>query len=286
MKKLKLFLLVAMLFGMVACQDDRNPNQRDLAPIRTYKSYIETFVKCKKIIVQSVGEVKIDETKKVIGPCTYRWTTGETNPNILSVTDGIELDIYGHQSSIDEKDTCVFYDNSSFTVSTLNESERNYYLERKKGYDHYITLIGDTSYNAQLRADESSLSWAIITPLKSIVIVADKDFSNDYPAGSDLSPLFTVYFNDLYSTVKNGYKSIEGTYRFVEDAPFPESIRKVKLSEANFEERPFIGPQWLCFLDVAPETTGTYTFLVKATFVDGTVLESSAPPINIKDVND
>jgi hypothetical protein len=270
-----------------ACDKDTSPNQEeDLGRIMTYRSYIEGFVKCRQIRVQSVLGVKIDETKRTFGPCIDRLVLGETNSDTFSVTDGIELDIYRHHlSNSDEEDTCVFYDNSSFTVSTLNESEQNYYLERKKGYDHYITLIGDTSYNTQLRGDETSLSWAIITPLKSIVIVADKDFSNDYPAGSDLSPLFTVYFNDPYSTVKNGYKSIEGTYKSVENAPYPESIRKVKLSEANFEERPFIGDRWLCFLDVAPETTGTYTFLVKATFVDGTVLESPAPSINIKGVN-
>jgi hypothetical protein len=35
-------------------------------------------------------------------------------------------------------------------------------------------------------------------------------------------------------------------------------------------------------LDVAPEQTGEYTFHVKAIFLDGTVVEGTAPPINIK----
>jgi hypothetical protein len=210
--------------------------------------------------------------------------TGDTNPNFFSIADGIELDI--KTKSYIDKDTCVFYDNYYYDSPYLNEDERIYYLERKKGYDYYIALIGDTSYNARLRKDAYYGGWAIITPLKSIAIVADKDFNSDYPVGSDLSSLFTVYFDDPYSTVKNGYRSVEGTYRFFENAPFPQSIFKSKLTEANFEERPFIGHEWLCFLDVAPEKADTYTFQVKVTFVDSTVLEAIAPPINIKGTND
>jgi hypothetical protein len=235
------------------------------------------------MIVQSVVGVQIDETEKTFGPCIDRLVTGDANPNVFSVADGIELNIYGHQwSNFDERDTSVFWDcqSSSYT----NEDDRIYCAERKRGYDHYITLIGDTSYNVQTR--DYLTTSAIITPLKSIAIVADKDFSSDYPAGSDLSPLFTVYFDDPYSTVKNGYKQVEGTYRFIEIAPHPQSIFKSKLSEANFEKRPFIGDEWLCFLDAAPEKTDTYTFQVKVTFADGTVLEATAPSINIKGTND
>jgi hypothetical protein len=58
------------------------------------------------------------------------------------------------------------------------------------------------------------------------------------------------------------------------------------LSEANFAERPFIGNNWYCLLDVAPEKTGEYVFNVKVTLSDGTVLETQSPPINIKGTND
>jgi hypothetical protein len=286
----KIFLAVCIIFGLSACGKDVNQNNPDdfaLAQFTIFKSYIETFVKCQVMEVQSVVGEQIDETKKIFGSCIDRLAAGDTNPNVFSVADGIELDIKGHRwSNLDEKDTCVFYDNKYYNSDLINEDERIYYAERKAGYDYYIALIGDTSYNVRSRKDEPPLGVAIITPLKSIAIVADKDFSGDYPAGSDLSPLFTVYFDDPYSTVKNGYKQVEGTYRFIEDAPHPQSIFKSKLSAANFEERSFIGNEWRCFLDVAPEKTDTYIFHVKATFVDGTVLEAPAPPINIKGAND
>jgi hypothetical protein len=280
------FLIFCIILGLGACQDQDGAaqNQEDLGPIRTYKSYIGMFVKCQEMVVQSVGGVKIDEATKVFGPCADRWTIGETSPYTFSVTDGIELDIMGHWTNVDERDTCIFYDNSYYSSPHLNEDERSYYLERKKGYDHYINLIGDTSYN--LRSRDGHLEIAIITPLKFLTIAADKNFSSDYPAGSDLSTLFTVYFDDMYSTVKNGYKSVEGTYKTLENSSLQESIFKYKLSEANFEERPFIGYRWFCFLNVAPEETGTYTFKVKAEFVDGTVLEAQSPPINIKGANE
>ncbi|GHT43475.1 hypothetical protein AGMMS49965_17320 [Bacteroidia bacterium] len=285
----QIFFLFCTMLGLSACESDTNSTPSPdyaLAPIVTLKSYIETFVDCKQISIHSVTGVKVDETKKVFGSCSDRWVVGETNNKVFSVADGIELDILGHILDWESIDTCIFYDNSYFDVPTLNDDDRAYYLERKRGYDYYTALIGDTAYNARLRGDATPLARAIITPLKSIVIVADKDFSSNYLAGSDLSSLFTVYFDDPYSTVKNGYKSVGGTYRFIDHDVFPQSVFKTKLSEANFEERPFINAEWLCFLDVAPEKTDTYSFLIKATFVNGTVLEATAPPINIKGTNE
>ncbi|MDR2010344.1 MAG: hypothetical protein LBQ22_07670 [Bacteroidales bacterium] len=285
----KLFLTVCIFLGLNACSDDVNPNTPEsvLAPMKTFKSYIQTFVNCKKkMAVSVVVGVEIDETKKIFGlsgPSYDRLLAGETNPDVFSVSDGMMLEILGHWQDSVFNDTCIIFD--ADTSSALDGEGRTYYIETKTKYDYYTALIGDTSYNAQLRGDEGPNARAIITPLNSITIVADRNFSSDYPAGSDLSPLFTVYFDDLYSTVKNGYKPVEGTYRFYENLPYPQSIVKVKLSEANFAGRPFIGVEWYCLLDVAPEKTDTYTFRVKSTFIDGTVLEATAPPINIKGVN-
>jgi hypothetical protein len=241
------------------------------------KSYIETFIDCRQLNVQSVAGVKADETKKVLGPCTHRWVTGEVIPDVFSVADGILLDIYG-----DGDATHIFYDNSFYKSPGLNDDERFYYLERKEGYEKYIDLIGDTAYNADLRIDECPHVSAIITPLRSISITCDKSYSSQYPAGSDLNSLFTVYYDDPYSTVKNGYKSIGGSYRFWDHIIYPQSVIKEKLSKADFKESPFIGSQWLCFLDEAPEKTDEYVFQVKVTLIDGTVMEATAPPVNIK----
>ena len=95
--------------------------------------------------------------------------------------------------------------------------------------------------------------------------------------------MFTVYFEDPYSFIKNGYQPIEGTYERARGViDYPQPIFRAKLSEVNFAERPFMGREWYCHLDAVPEETGNYTFSVKVTFVVGTVLEGTAPPINIK----
>jgi hypothetical protein len=287
----KVFFIACIIFGWSACSKDVNPDTpaNDLPPFETFKSYIQTFINSKKkIVIHSVAGVKTDETKKIFGRkrATHVWYVGDTILDVFSVSDGIVLHIYGHKPDFvfGEIDTCR-YDSYHLSSSYTDEAGRAYEIENKRKYDYYTALIGDTSYN--VRSREIPPERAIITPLDSITIVTDKDFSSDYPTGSNLSPLFTVYFNDPYSTVKNGYKSVEGSYRFYEEAPpHPVSIVKAKLSEANFAERPFIGDEWYCQLDVAPEKTNTYTFRVKVTFVDGTVLEATAPLINIKGTND
>jgi hypothetical protein len=54
------------------------------------------------------------------------------------------------------------------------------------------------------------------------------------------------------------------------DSPnYPYAIFKDKLSAVNFPERPFIEVDWVIVLDVAPQTTGLYTFYVTVTLEDG-----------------
>jgi hypothetical protein len=48
------------------------------------------------------------------------------------------------------------------------------------------------------------------------------------------------------------------------------------------EEYSFTEAEWRFFLDDKPDHTDTYTFHIKMTFTDGTVLENDAQPITIK----
>ncbi|MDR1121457.1 MAG: hypothetical protein LBM08_11125 [Dysgonamonadaceae bacterium] len=262
--------MVALMFH--AC--DQEDCGCSLGPEDFFKSYISYYVDCKgenSMRVQMFIK-KINPSTNIIGGSRdYTWRVGETNPNIFSVADGIAMHIHGHEWSVEERperDTCIFYDTK-------------YDADRKKGFEKYRDLTGDTCFNQVLREPPTTV-YAIITPLQHITITADKDFSEEYEAGSDLSGLFTVYFEDPYSVIKNGYRDIENTYKYTEGLPYAQSVVKARLSEANFPERPFIGDEWELFLDVAPEETGTYTFHIKATFVDGTVLEAVAPPVNIQ----
>jgi hypothetical protein len=188
-----------------------------------------------------------------------------------------------------------FYDvkgigSEDFLFSNGHSPNEPFYLQRKEGYDKYIAIIGDTLFNKKAT---TTVAVALLDTLSSIIITANKDFDVNHSAGADLSGLFSVYFYDPYAFVKNGYQPPEGTYNVSDEGfivPPDERIYtplfKAKLSEVNFVERPFIGNEWYCLLDVAPEKTGEYIFKVTVMLVDGTVLEAQSPPINIKGAND
>ncbi|MDR1182391.1 MAG: hypothetical protein LBL13_10490 [Bacteroidales bacterium] len=251
--------IIAFLFN--ACE--KNIDGPGLPPERLHKSYIGYYVDCKdensmrvQIFVQ-----KIDKSTNVIGGSRdYIWNTGETNPNTFSIADGIAIDIYGRfwDPERPERDTCIFYD----VARNYSSGNEKYDADRQKGFEKYRDLIGDTCFN--LLSREFTPVNAIITPLQYITITANKDFSEEYKAGSDLSSFFTVYFEDPYSVVKNGYRDIENTYKYIENLPWSQSVVKARLSEADFPERPFISDNWQFFLDVAPEKTGEYVFHIKA----------------------
>jgi hypothetical protein len=284
MKKiLILCLILAILSGCETTTIDDGGS--DLAPFRTYKSYIGSFVECRRLEVYSVIGLTVNEEAKSFnkGDVVWRSFWADTlNRELFCVDDNIFLFVEGLSDSIG-----YYWDvpvgTSGFYFSNGRSPNEPFYLEIRKKYDEYIDIIGDTLFNKRLRGDERPLVLSIATPLSSIIITADKDFGDDYPAGSDLSSLFTVYFDDPYATIKNGYKAIADTYtEYEEELPYPQSIFKTKLSEVNFPERPFIGNEWRCLLDVPPQQTGEYTFNVKVTVTNGVVIEGTVPPINIK----
>lgn len=156
-------------------------------------------------------------------------------------------------------------------------------MERQRVYDKYIGIIGDTTFY-QVKYPGIT---AIITPVSEIVITCDKKFSGEFPAGSNVSSLFSVYFDNIYATIKNGYNPVDNSYRPIHLGDFPISIFKANLAHADFPSLKFIGNLWECHLDVAPEYTDTYTFDVKVILVDGTTLEGVNPvSIAIKGQNE
>jgi hypothetical protein len=189
----------------------------------------------------------------------------------FSVTDGIGIAIDNHGYSDEESESVwLCFDDP----------------DTKDEYEKYSVLTGDTCFNQSFHSGYPA-ARAIITPLQSITVTANRDFSEHYKAGSDLSNLFMVFFEDPYSVVKNGYTNPEGYFTFMGKQPFgdpsyPPYIVRVRLSEANFPERPFIDDKWVLFLEEAPEETGEYTFHIKVTYTDGRMLETSAPPIHLR----
>jgi hypothetical protein len=99
MKKLKLFLLAAMLFGMIACSNEVNdvPN-RDVASERLFRSYISHFAKCEKLDVSYIAGVEINEEKRIFLTNNPKWNSIWSDANIndfFPVTDGIVMFVKG-----------------------------------------------------------------------------------------------------------------------------------------------------------------------------------------------
>ena len=271
MKKQLIYLLTATLLSGVAVScEDITP-----AALPTYfcKSYIDTFIKCDSLSFLSTDGIAIDK----INMRFYNVT--KSQENILIYVSGDEPSNSGT--------TNVFCSEESRYRPWYHEYPGHaFYDSIYAQYDKYIEMIGDTAYNKTLE-----LRWLLrivsLSALKKVVITANKDFNGKFPMGTDLSSLFYIGFDDVYATVKNGYKTAPHTYQldYTDNDIVPISYRCLKLSEANLEEYPFIEPQWGLCLDVKPEKTDNYTFHVKFTFADGTVLEGDAPAITVKGVN-
>jgi hypothetical protein len=295
MKKVFYMVCIAFIMMINACENNIiDEPDRNVASERLFRSYINTFVECKKLNVSYLAGLEINEEKKIFITNNTEWNSmwpDTVTHEFFSVTDGIVVFIEG----LAKDSSGYFYDvpqtgSDDFLFSNGHSPNEPFYLQRKIGYDQYIALIGDTLFNKKAT---TTIAAALLDTLSSIIITASKDFDVNHSAGTNLSSLFSVYFYDPYAFVKNGYQPPEGTYNNNDElfiAPPDERIYaplfKAELLEANFAERPFIGNEWYCLLDVAPEKTGEYIFHVKITLVDGTVLESQSPPINIKGAND
>lgn len=289
----KIFYIVCIVFLANACEK-KNIINGPTAPERLFRSYIHSFMKCENLDVSYLAGLEVNEEKKIFATNNPEWNsiwTDTVTHELFSVNDGIVVFVEG----LAKDSSGYFFDvkgigSNDFLFSNGHSPNEPFYLQRKEGYDKYIALVGDTLFN---KKTTTTVAVALLDTLSSIVITADKDFNVNHSAGADLSGLFSVYFYDPYAFVKNGYQPPEGAYNISDelfivsaDERIHAPIFKEKLSEASFVERPFIGNEWYCLLDVAPEKTGEYIFNVAVTLVDGTVLEAQSPPINIKGAND
>ncbi|MDR1591498.1 MAG: hypothetical protein LBS16_01235 [Prevotellaceae bacterium] len=274
MKKILLFFSISVLIS--AC----NNSYCDEPPKSVlHKSYIESFLECGKVanraarVLITVG-TEIDSVTGIIA--SNKNYVSDYNPyspayDIGKEKIGLEITV------VPKRDDGSLYRDINLSYIEYSPNYQ-FYARQKHVYDSCIAVIGDTAFN-KLTYSATIQVVAIITPVSEIIITCDADFSADFPKGSNLSSLFTVFFDDPYSTIKNNYQAVEGSYRSQAalECDYPQSIIKTNLAEAHFADRPFIGHEWECFLDVAPDYTGVYRFAVKIILVDGTELTGVAP---------
>ena len=252
----------------------------DYIPEIYIKSYISKFIKCDKIEITSNNGFIVDEKNKLF------YHSGDDNS-----LEGLVVTVWGDKPASWDYPTNMFYPvpqigSTGFLLSNGDSPNDPYYLERQAGYDRYVEEVGDTTYNRTLNFMQAVGCVVSCIPVKSVTITADKSFGSDFPVNTDLSPFFSIIFDDVYATIKNNYAPVSGSYQPKIDSydPInnPVSYRYLRLSEINLEEYLFTRVLWDLFLDSKPEQTDTYTFYVTMEFTDGTVLKGEAPPIKIK----
>ncbi|NDV57999.1 hypothetical protein [Bacteroides sp. 519] len=272
MKKLLIITLTITL--LISCDNDPSPY---IIKPSCNKSYIGAFIKCDSLKITHADGLVIDEENKLC-----YWLEDSSQENIV-------IGVNGQQPTCQKYPTnyfCQFPYIGSTDILMSNGDNPNdpYYLDIQAQYDKYIEEVGDTTYN---KAGGRGVIVSCVS-IKNISITANKEFDKNYPANTDLSSFFLILFDDIYATIKNNYIHVPESYTFcylnhVPSIDNPESWRC--LSKTNLEDYLFTEAFWLLFLNRKPEKTDTYTFHIKITFADGTVLENDAPPIVIKGKN-
>jgi hypothetical protein len=253
----------------MACSN-KIENSPPYAPSFFSKSYIQWFIGDDTVkTITRVGGFSIDENTKVIEE--FIGIVHDGRYSSLSEVIRLRVSIEGSGGFND----CAR--NVAWPSDRCLEDTRKFYAQ--------LAEIGDTSFNKEVYGFGAASTQARI---KSVTITSDRDFTADYPAGSSLNDLFTIYFNDPYALIKNNYQPIEGTYKYQTDyytSNYPFVVFKEQLSTVNFIERPFIDYEWHVVLNAAPETTGTYAFHIAIALADDRVLETSTS-LNIQGTSD
>lgn len=149
-------------------------------------------------------------------------------------------------------------------------------------YEELRDQLHDTSFNKEITLGGGDII-ALTENIDGIRVTVKETYSNDYPAGSDVTALFTVYYEHPYAVILNGYEAPIGTYRDEWTNPeLPQAIYKGDLSKVNFSNKTALGNTFRLLLNQAPEQTGTYTFTIEVAKATGGILEAQTIPIPIK----
>ncbi|MDR1543261.1 MAG: hypothetical protein LBS50_02390 [Prevotellaceae bacterium] len=173
------------------------------------------FVECANIADKKVGVSitigkQIDDVSNMLLDCCWNYVD-------YSNYDFTIYDIEKEKVGLQIKAlSATLEDGSEFSDIDLSKVEYEpncqFYVRQKEVYDSCITVIGDTAFNKLMYGSTQTI--AIITPISEIVITCDKNFNAEFPQGSNLNSLFTVFFDAPYSTIRNNYQQVEGSYKY------------------------------------------------------------------------
>jgi hypothetical protein len=268
MKNHLVFFLCFVAFCWSCDSYNENPSP---IPKVTLKSYIYAFVdgnQVDSLQMKVLTESNVDQTLRTL-----------TEPLDSLGKQGIALKVQIRNQLPTSQDSSVYYYSN---VWPLEDEGKKFNDERRTGYQRYINEIGDTSFNFKTYVGDIPMTFCLINTVRSVKITSDQDFGEQYPAGVDLSGLFTMYYDNPYATVKNGYRQVSGTCEQDKSVSYPISVFKSKLPDIDFNALKFISTEWYLFLDDLPEHTAEYAFHVEIVLSDGTILKGRLPGVSIK----
>ncbi|TDS51455.1 hypothetical protein [Myroides indicus] len=200
-------------------------------------------------------------------------------PNLVVNEEQKTIDITNHNNSTQ----CNYL---LIRLSFKNIYSRSSVQGQVNRYEEYAELIGDNHYPLNLlRSWHFNYPDAIVDKFESVKIFTDEDYTADFPAGSDVSSLFNIYFEDPLRTIQNNYQSVtaEDAYQNKEYVSneywkaFPHTITGNTLSEIDFSQKNFIGSKWFLMPNQKPDILGEYTFTIEITTNDGRVITKKTP---------
>ncbi|MDR0989488.1 MAG: hypothetical protein LBM06_08560 [Prevotellaceae bacterium] len=282
MKKL-LFLLLPILIVVISCVEDKEvidgPGRQGFYYTKTY---INQFIHCDTVLIRNCWLKKNDPQKELILAKEEILDQSTYHPTLY--TQGWFYDAMPKYL----KEGHIYYPISS---SPGNQTAPN--LEYRKR----IEALGDTTFITRRNTIENlPFPYHIVSictsPLRSVVITADKDFDNDYPAGANLSSRFTAFLFDVDALLKNDYQSTGDSYyselREAQNDPGyfayedPYILRAVNLADANLGNYSLMESEWIFYLNTLPQRSDDYTFRIKLIFADGSAVEQVSKPFSIK----
>lgn len=248
-------LALAGLFLCGACEDTDFPSP---LPTIFHKSYIWGYHDLEDISVNEKLYFTVDEINRGIIP--YDLDKYEKDKESYQISDGIALSMELSSRFI--------------TEDSPDEAIRNRYAALRDE-------LGDNSFN-------KSLIYSIHTPISitgminDIRITVNEEYAAGYPAGADVSTLFTIFYEHPYAVILNNYQSPPTTYgleHYLGD--IPQAIYKDNLAEVDLSDKRALGARFYFLLNGAPAKTGKYSFTIEVQASDGNALSITTKPIPI-----
>ena len=164
----------------------------------------------------------------------------------------------------------------NYSDGTDNADVKRYYEKVKEIGDTHFKGWDKQYHRNYVMTASAEEGCAVNGVINDLSIVCNKTIDAEHPAGSDVSDLFDVFFEDLYWVVQNGYRTYDGAdgYRETHETKFPYAVRCLSVADFIASQRQYISSCFFLYAKklILPEET--YTFTIKVETSSGKTCET------------